>query len=149
MNMNYFAFFPALANEATNPHADVTGYFANPPGPNGDQHAALGGQGISIISYSKNQEAAYKFLEWFIKDETQKKWAALGGYTCSAAVLGSDEFLNATPYNQAFADSMKIVKDFWAIPQFADMLFQMNDRLHPYITTGEGSAKDAARRAGG
>ena len=25
-----------------------------------------------------------KFLEWFIKDETQKKWAALGGYTCSA-----------------------------------------------------------------
>ena len=38
MNMNYFAFFPALANKATNPHADVTGYFANPPGPNGDQH---------------------------------------------------------------------------------------------------------------
>ena len=24
-----------------------------------------------------------KFLEWFIKDETQKKWAELGGYTCS------------------------------------------------------------------
>jgi len=67
----------------------------------------------------------------------------LGGYTCSSAVLGSDEFLKATPYNQAFADSMKIVKDFWANPQFADMLFQMNDRLHPYITTGEGSAKDA------
>ena len=38
---------------------------------------------------------------------------------------------------------MKIVKDFWANPQFADLLFQMNDRLHPYITTGEGSAKDA------
>ena len=37
---------------------------------------------------------------------------------------------------------MKIIKDFWANPVFADMLFQMNDRLHPYITTGEGSAKD-------
>ena len=23
-----------------------------------------------------------KFLEWFIKDETQKRWAELGGYTC-------------------------------------------------------------------
>jgi multiple sugar transport system substrate-binding protein len=23
------------------------------------------------------------------------------------------------------------------------MLFQMNDRLHPYITTGQGSAKEA------
>jgi multiple sugar transport system substrate-binding protein len=143
MNMNYFAFFPALANEATNPHAANTGYFANPPGPNGDQHAALGGQGISIISYSQNQEEAYKFLEWFIRDDVQQKWADLGGYTCSAAVLNSEGFLNATPYNQAFADSMKIVKDFWANPVFADMLFQMNDRLHPYITTGEGSAQAA------
>jgi multiple sugar transport system substrate-binding protein len=143
MVMNYFAFFPALANKATNPYADATGYFANPAGPNGDQHAALGGQGISIISYSKNKDEAFKFLEWFIKDSTQKKWAELGGYTCSAAVLASDEFLNATPYNKAFSDSMQIVKDFWAVPVFADMLFQMNDRLHPYITTGEGSAKGA------
>jgi multiple sugar transport system substrate-binding protein len=143
MTMNYFAFFPALANEATNPHAANTGYFANPPGPNGDQHAALGGQGISIITYSQNQEESYKFLEWFIREDVQKKWGELGGYTCHAAVLNSEEFLNATPYNRAFADSMKIVKDFWAVPVFADMLFQMNDRLHPYITTGEGSAKEA------
>ena len=141
MNMNFFAFFPALANEATNPFAKTTGYFANPPGPNGDQHAALGGQGISVISYSKNQEESMKFLEWFIRDDVQQKWADLGGYTCSSAVLNSEAFLNATPYNQAFADSMKIVKDFWAVPVFADMLFQMNDALHPYITTGEGDPK--------
>ena len=143
MVMNYFAFFPALANEATNPYAANTGYFANPPGPTGKQHAALGGQGVSIISYSQNQEEAYKFLEWFIREDVQKKWAELGGYTNHAGVLASDEFLNATPYNRAFADSMKIVKDFWALPVFADLLFQMNDRLHPYITTGEGSAKEA------
>ena len=143
LNMNYFAFFPALANPATNPHADATGYFANPPGPNGDHHAALGGQGISIIEYSQNKEEAYKFLEWFIRDDVQEKWAELGGYTAHAATLSSDKFLKATPYNQAFADSMEIVKDFWANPVFADMLFQMNDRLHPYITTGEGTAKEA------
>ena len=141
MTMNYFAFFPALANTATNPHADVTGYFANPPGPDGNQHAALGGQGISIISYSQNQEEAMKFLAWFVQEDVQKRWADLGGYTCHAGVLNSEEFLNATPYNRAFADSMKIVKDFWAVPVFADMLFQMNDALHPYITTGEGDPK--------
>jgi multiple sugar transport system substrate-binding protein len=143
MTMNYFAFFPALANEATNPHAASTGYFANPPGPNGDHHAALGGQGISIITYSQNQEEAFKFLEWFIREDVQRKWGELGGYTCHAAVLNSEEFLNATPFNRAFAESMGIVKDFWAVPVFADMLFQMNDRLHPYITTGEGDAKAA------
>ncbi|HEV7277151.1 MAG TPA: extracellular solute-binding protein [Devosiaceae bacterium] len=143
MSMNYFAFFPALANEATNPHAANTGYFANPPGPNGDQHAALGGQGISIISYSQNQEESLKFLEWFIQEDVQERWAELGGYTCHAGVLNSEEFLNATPYNRAFAASMEIVKDFWAVPVFADLLFQMNDALHPYITTGEGDPKAA------
>ena len=84
MSMNYFAFFPSLINEASNPNAKNTGFFANPAGPSGDQFAALGGQGISIVSYSQKQDEAMKFLEWFIKDETQKKWAALGGYTCSA-----------------------------------------------------------------
>ena len=72
MNMNYFAFMPALANKASNPYADTTGYFANPAGPNGDRHAALGGQGVSIISYSKNQDEAKKFLKWFIRDDVQQ-----------------------------------------------------------------------------
>ena len=143
LNMNYFAFFPALANPASNPHSEVTGYFANPPGPDGDQHAALGGQGISIISYSQNQEESLKFLEWFIREDVQERWAELGGYTCHAGVLASDTFLDATPYNRAFADSMAIVKDFWAVPEFADMLFQLNDALHPYITTGEGDPREA------
>ncbi|MGO7867471.1 extracellular solute-binding protein, partial [Rhizobium ruizarguesonis] len=85
-----------------NPNAKVTGFFANPAGQNGEQFAALGGQGISVISYSKKQEEAMKFLEWFIKEETQKRWAELGGYTASAKVLESPEFKNATPYNKAF-----------------------------------------------
>ena len=68
--MNYFAFFPALLNEASNPNAASTGFFANPAGPTGAQHAALGGQGISIVSYSDKQEEAFKFLEWFIQART-------------------------------------------------------------------------------
>ena len=33
-----------------------------------------------------------KFLEWFIKPETQKRWAELGGYTCDAKLLESAAF---------------------------------------------------------
>lgn len=142
MSMNYFAFFPALLNEATNPHAANTGFFPNPAGPGGDQFAALGGQGISIVSYSENQEEAFKFLEWFIKDETQKRWAELGGYTASAAVLESEEFQNATPYNKAFYETMFKVKDFWAVPEFAELLQQANQRLYPFIVGDEGTAKE-------
>ena len=142
MSMNYFAFFPSLINEASNPNAKNTGFFANPPGPNGDQFAALGGQGISIVSYSQKQDESLKFLEWFIKDETQKKWAALGGYTCSAAVLKSDEFQNATPYNKAFYETMFKVKDFWAVPEYAELLQQLNQRVYPYVTGDAGTAKE-------
>jgi multiple sugar transport system substrate-binding protein len=143
MSMNYFAFFPALANPAVNPHAAVTGYFANPAGPDGTQHAALGGQGISIISYSKKHDEAYKFLEWFIQEDVQKRWGELGGYTCHAEVLASAEFRNATPYNEAFYQSMFMVKDFWAVPEYAELLTQINDRIYPYIVGGEGDAKSA------
>jgi multiple sugar transport system substrate-binding protein len=143
MSMNYFAFFPALANEATNPYADVTGYFANPAGPDGTQHAALGGQGISIVTYSQNQDEAFKFLEWFIRDDVQQKWAELGGYTCHAEVLASPEFRNATPYNEAFYQSMFMVKDFWATPEYAELLTQINNRIYPFVVGGQGTAEDA------
>lgn len=142
MSMNYFAFFPALVNEASNPNAKNTGFFANPAGPTGEQFAALGGQGISIVNYSENKEEAFKFLEWFVKDETQKKWAELGGYTCNKAVLESAEFQNATPYNKAFYDTMFKVKDFWATPEYAELLIAMNQRVYPYITGDQGTAKE-------
>ena len=143
MSMNFFAFFPALANPSTNPNAGGTGFFANPAGPTGARFAALGGQGISIVSYSKKHDAAMKFLEWFVKDETQKKWAELGGYTCSKAILESPEFRKATPYNEAFYESMLMVKDFWATPEYAELLTQLNQRLYPYVVNGKGTAKEA------
>ena len=142
MSMNYFAFLPSLLNESTNPHAKDTGFFANPAGPGGDQFAALGGQGISVVSYSNNKEEAMKFLKWFIQDDTQKKWADLGGYTCNKSVLESEAFQNATPYNKAFYDTMFKVKDFWAVPEYAELLQQFNQRVYPYVVNGQGSAKE-------
>ena len=93
MSMNFFAFFPALANPATNKNAAGTGFFANPAGPGGKpRFAALGGQGVSVVSYSKKREQALKFLEWFVRDDVQQRWAELGGYTCNEKVLSSEKF---------------------------------------------------------
>ncbi len=142
MSMNYFAFFPALINPSVNKYAKVTGFFANPAGPGG-RYASLGGQGASIISYSKKQDLAYKFLEWFIRDEVQQKWAALGGYTCNANVLKSKTFLEDTPYNQAFYETMFMVKDFWAVPEYAELLEICQRNWHQYVVEGKGTAKEA------
>lgn len=142
MSMNYFAFFPSLINEATNPYAKSTGFFANPKGPSGDDFAALGGQGISVVSYSQNKDEAMKFLEWFIKPETQKRWAELGGYTCDAKLLESAAFRSATPYNEAFYQTMFKVRDFWALPEYAELLTEAADTFYPFVVDGQGTAKD-------
>jgi multiple sugar transport system substrate-binding protein len=140
MIMNYFAFFPALANPGVNPHADNTGFFAGPAGPDGEAYVALGGQGISVLSYTsaERQQASMDFIKWFAEEKNQVEWARLGGYTCNINVLASEEFLNNTPYNRAFAESMNKVKDFWNIPVFGQMLEPVNRILHPYIVDGQG-----------
>jgi multiple sugar transport system substrate-binding protein len=144
MIMNYFAFFPALVNEATNPHAANTGFFANPAGPNGDRGAALGGQGVSVISYisPERQEASRNFIKWFAQENIQAEWAKLGGYTCNKNVLQTEEFLNATPFNPAFAETMTFVKDFWNIPIFGELLEVTQRELSAFIVEGSGTAEE-------
>lgn len=148
MAMNYFAFFPALASEAINPHAASTGYFVNPAGPDGTRRAALGGQGMSIVSYisPERQEAARDFIRWFAQEEIQMEWALFGGYTCNINVLASDEFLEVAPYNAAFAETMEIVMDFWNIPVFGQLLEVTQRELSNYIVGGEGTAEEALNR---
>jgi multiple sugar transport system substrate-binding protein len=146
MVMNYFAFLPALASTGTNPdYAESTGFFPNPAGPNGDQYAALGGQGMSVISFisPERQQASLDFIKWFAQKDVQAKWAELGGYTCNKEVLATDAFLNATPFNPAFAETMNFVKDFWNIPEYAQLLEVTQREFSKFIVEGQGTAEDA------
>lgn len=144
MIMNYFAFFPALDSD-NNPFRESTGYFVMPKGPDGQQFAALGGQGMSVNAYidDTRKQAAFDFLEWFAQEDTQATWAAYGGYTCNINVLESETFLNQTPYNAAFAQTMTFVKDFWNIPEFGQLLEPTQRYLHAFIVGGEGTAQEA------
>ncbi|MGW8319604.1 MAG: ABC transporter substrate-binding protein [Candidatus Promineifilaceae bacterium] len=144
MGMNYFAFFPALSNPEVNPYADVTGYFINPAGPGGEQFAALGGQGISVISHidEERQQAALDFIKWFGSADVQKEWGAVGGYSANKQVLSDPAFLEQTPYNAAFAETMGMVKDFYNIPIYDPLLFAARDEIAKYVLGGEGDAQE-------
>mgnify|MGYP006147322297 CR=1 FL=1 len=37
--------------------------------------------------------------------------------------------LDNTPYNRAFAESMQMVKDFWAVPEYAELLQQRREHV--------------------
>ena len=80
MAMNFFAFFPALANPDVNPYAESTGYFANPAGPDGDRGAALGRSGHYRHHYisDERKQASLDFIEWFAQEEVQLKWGCVG-----------------------------------------------------------------------
>lgn len=123
MAMNYFAFFPGVLDPEKNPTShDKSGFFIAPAGPDGDHYISIGGQGMSISTYSKNQKTAKQYLKWFMQKPVQVKWAKLGGLTPHKEVLQSDTFKTATPFNEAFAASFPYLRDFWAVPQYAELL---------------------------
>jgi multiple sugar transport system substrate-binding protein len=143
MAMGYFAINPELLDKEKNPnYYDKIGFFAMPKGPKG-QYASLGGQGVSIVSHSKKKEEAFMFLEWFAREDVQKKWAELGGLSCNIAVLHSDAFLNASPLNKPFVESMEIVRDFWAVPEYSSMLVISQKYWYKYVVEGSITAQEA------
>src|SRR3954467_11057166 len=77
IQMNFFAFFPGLYKDP-NVGGDKIGFFVNPAATT--RATQLGGQGISVVSYSKNQGEALQYIKWFAGGDVQKKWWALGGY---------------------------------------------------------------------
>ena len=142
MAMDYFAFFPGVVDSNQNPnYYDKTGFFVSPAGPKG--HAiSIGGQGMSISAYSKNQEIAKQYLKWFMQKPVQEKWAQLGGFTPHEEVLQSEVFLNATPFNKAFAASFPYLRDFWAVPEYAELLEACQTGWNQ-VVIGSKSAKEA------
>ncbi|SEN79388.1 carbohydrate ABC transporter substrate-binding protein, CUT1 family [Loktanella fryxellensis] len=141
MQMNFAFIWPGVEADE-NVGGGKSGYFPNPAGPAG-QFAQLGGQGISVVSYSEKQDAALEYIQWFAQPEIQAKWWELGGYSALKAVVEDPDFATSQPYAQTFLDSMAIVKDFWAEPAYADLLLSMQERVHNYVVAGDGTAKEA------
>ena len=91
---------------------------------------------------------ALEYIKWFAQPDVQKKWWALGGYSCLKAVLNDPGFPKSAPFAADFLDSMEIVKDFWAEPSYAQLLLAMQKRVHDYVVADKGTREGGARRAG-
>lgn len=132
MAMGYFAINNILLDPKKNPYAESMGFFANPKGPKA-RVCSLGGQGISIISYTKKKDLCFSFLEWLIRYDTQKKWADLGGLSCHKTVLESEEFQRASPINLPYKQSIEMARDFWTVPEYPLLLEISQKYLDEYI----------------
>ena len=140
MAMNWFAFFPGLYADP-NTGGDKIDFFVNPP-----QNVAgstLGGQGISVVSYSEKQEAALEYIKWFAQPDVQAKWWDLGGYSAHNSVLQDPGFVDSAPFAGDFLLAMNDVQDFWQEPAYAELLLAMQKRIHDYVVADQGTAKEA------
>ncbi len=140
MLMNYFAFFPDLSNKM---RAKVA--FAVMPKQGERRFASLGGQGFSISTKTapQQQELAKRFIAWFLKSDTQKKWVTKpGGFTANQEILKSAEFSQASPYNAAFAASMDHLQDFWNVPSYNELIATTVQKLGEAVD-GKKSSKEA------
>jgi multiple sugar transport system substrate-binding protein len=140
MMMNWFAFFPGLDKDPNVGGAKI-GYFVNPS--EKTKGVQLGGQGISVVSYSPNRNEALQYIKWFASPDVQKKWQAIGGSSAHNAVLKDPGYLKSAPYAAAFQESMNQVKDFWAEPSYAQLMLAQQKRVHDFVVADKGTAKEA------
>ena len=140
MQMNFFAFFPGLYKDP-NVGGDKIGFFVNPS--EKTSGSQLGGQGISVVSYSQNRNEALAYIKWFADPEIQKRWWALGGYSCHKAVLDDPNFAKTAPFAADFLTAMGQVRDFWQEPAYAQLLQATQRRVHDYVVADQGTAKQA------
>jgi multiple sugar transport system substrate-binding protein len=140
MAMNWFAFFPGLYKDP-DVGGDKIGFFVNPKGT--IEASTLGGQGISVVSYSEKQDAALKYIKWFAQPDVQAKWWSLGGYSCHNSVLNDPGFVSSQPFAADFLKAMGGVKDFWQEPAYASLMLAMQKRIHDYVVADQGTAKEA------
>ena len=140
MAMNFFAFFPGLyADPDTG--GDKIDFFVNPP--QNQPGSTLGGQGISVVSYSDKKDAALEYIKWFANPDVQAKWWSMGGYSAHNSVLNSDTFEASAPFAGDFLRAMENVQDFWQEPAYAELLLAMQKRIHDYVVADKGAAREA------
>ncbi len=122
MAMDYFAFFPGIV--ADEEMGEKAGFFMVPQR-DGVRYVSLGGQGMSISAKisPQRQELARKFIAWFCRTETQRKWITKpAGFTANTEILAGEAFRSAAPYNEPFARSMDHLRDFWNVPEYNELL---------------------------
>ena len=140
MAMNWFAFFPGLYADP-NTGGDKIDFFVNPA--QNQPASTLGGQGISVVSYTDNMDGALEYIKWFANPEVQKKWWSMGGYSVHNAVLNDPGFKDSAPFAGDFLEAMSAVQDFWQEPAYASLLLAMQERIHNFVVADQGTAKEA------
>jgi multiple sugar transport system substrate-binding protein len=138
----------AKSTEAESKVSGKVGIAPMPKGPNGDSGAAsLGGWNLSISKFSKNQDAAWKFIEFAISEEGQRINAVDGGRIPTLEKLFKDEqVLAQNPHFEDFYPVFLQAKPRPVSPQYPAISEKIQIHVHNALN-GEETAEEAIEKA--
>jgi multiple sugar transport system substrate-binding protein len=128
MCLNWSPLFGGIADGPDSLVAGNVGYTVSPAG-TARQSAVIGCQGTGINAYSENKEAAWQYLQFWQSPENQ---AALMADHPSGFVSARNDLRDQAtePWQTVFLDSIPHLKDFWNIPEYAQLLQSLQTELN-------------------
>ncbi len=140
MQMNWFAFFPGLYKDEK-VGGDKIGFFVNPgqkveastarrPGHLRRRLLAEPGRGARLHQVVRAARGAEEVVG------ARRLRGPQGGRRRPG-------FPKTAPFAADFLKAMGSVKDFWAEPSYAQLLLDMQKRVHDYVVADKGTAKEA------
>lgn len=107
------------------------------------QISSIGGQPwvVNKFNDAARMQVIKDFLVWWYQPDTQLEFAHRGGNPVSKAILSSSDFDSIQPWYKPYkyALTSERARDFWHVPQYAEMLAIQQEAFTAYAT---GLAKD-------
>ncbi|WP_181482185.1 MULTISPECIES: sugar ABC transporter substrate-binding protein [Tepidibacillus] len=83
--------------------------------------SVLGGSNLSVFQYTKNKDAALKFVAFMSKPETQLKWMEMTNSLPAAKEAWNDKALQDDPLYKTFGQQMENARSMPVIKQFEEI----------------------------
>ena len=143
MQMNWFAFFPGLYKDP-NVGGDKIGFFVN-PGAEGRGLARSAARASRSSPTRRTRTRRSQYIKWFAQPDVQKKWWALGGYSCHKAVLQRpglpEDARRSRPTSSTAMGEREGLLAGAGLRR--SCCSAMQKRVHDYVVADKGTAKEA------
>jgi multiple sugar transport system substrate-binding protein len=135
-----------ITNLATVGGDDFSSKYSLTPLPPGKTDGAFaGGSDLAVFADAKNPDAAWEFVKYLSKPETQTSWYELSSDGPAVSAAWQEESLASDTNMQAFAKALDYAKSVPAIPTWAEIQSQIDEIIEQRIA-GQIDSATAAQK---
>lgn len=121
---------PWMINIIKDQAADIDGKWAVRTVPAKENNlSSVGGSNLVVFEYTKQEEAALKFINYMTEVETQVKWFDIAKCLPARTEAWNDEALSSDPFFSAFGEQMKSSKIAPFIPEWEAIAMEVRKSL--------------------